>query len=63
MKKLTLEQMETTEGGKFWGSVYSESGCTNGFKTCYRTYYVFWLEWTVEQQPITACNIDCENVF
>lgn len=42
MKELTLEQMETTQGGKFWGTncVYDDDGCRQ-WGTC--TYQVFWI--------------------
>lgn len=46
MKELTLEQMETTQGGKFWGwGEWENSGsCNNGLRVQYRHYSIFWLE-------------------
>lgn len=43
MRELTLEKMENTLGGKFWGSDSGCGGCSNGFKTCWSTYYIFWM--------------------
>lgn len=39
MKTLSNEQMEKTEGGKFWGATYTwENG------VCTRTYQVIWIK-------------------
>jgi hypothetical protein len=41
MKKLSLEQMEVVEGGKFWGSTYVWSDPDgDGSGTCTRYYTV-----------------------
>ena len=50
MTKMTLEQMATVEGGKFWGA--GEPSCnevTNGagqvlYEWCCQPVYVFWLK-------------------
>lgn len=49
MKELSLKQMETTVGGKFWGHevVYGpciKIGNSEGFRTVTTSYKVFWLE-------------------
>lgn len=54
MKELNVEQMETVQGGKFWGN---ETNCTNcigvpgetGFRDCHSTYYVLWMKWSHKQ--------------
>jgi hypothetical protein len=44
MEELNFEQMESTQGGKFWGSDSGCHGCDEtGHKTCWSTYYVFWI--------------------
>lgn len=46
MKELTLGQMETTQGGKFWGTVCDQSlsadGCWEYSTNCRK--YMFWFE-------------------
>jgi len=41
MKNLSFNQMETVEGGKFWGR---DSGChpcdATGHRVCWSTYYI-----------------------
>lgn len=52
MKELSFEQMETTQGGKFWGRSCERSGDmylaeTNGVWECWQNwdckYQVFWI--------------------
>lgn len=56
MKELTLEQMETTQGGKFWGwGEWSDNGqCNNGIKVQHQHYYILWFEVATELRTI-AC--------
>lgn len=62
MKKMTLEQMATVEGGKFWGN--GEPRCTtinNGagqdlYEWCCQDYFVFWIK------VDTSCGIREEMV-
>ncbi len=45
MKTLELNQMESIEGGKFWG--WSPTGtcsnCINGWQICNYKHQVFWI--------------------
>ncbi|MDD2279519.1 MAG: hypothetical protein PHD06_12455 [Bacteroidales bacterium] len=58
MKELTLEQMETTQGGKFWGWDCVPTGemyiMPNGecqeIWNC--TRFMFWIE--VDEEPVTG---------
>lgn len=43
IEELNFEQMEATQGGKFWGRDSGCNGCNNGFEACWSTYYVFWM--------------------
>jgi hypothetical protein len=43
MEKLTVNQMETTKGGKFIGTTEDCSPCQYGFKRCTKNYYLFWI--------------------
>ncbi|MBN8665638.1 MAG: hypothetical protein J0L83_13740 [Chitinophagales bacterium] len=46
MKKMDFNQMERTEGGKFWG--WSEWSCgpcdATGHQSCVRSYSAFWIK-------------------
>jgi len=43
MKELSVEQMENTQGGKFWGSSETCGPCDfTGHQWCNQAYYVFW---------------------
>ncbi|MDD2279502.1 MAG: hypothetical protein PHD06_09920 [Bacteroidales bacterium] len=43
MKELSLEQMETTQGGKFIGIDESCTPCILGHMVCTKQLYVFWI--------------------
>jgi hypothetical protein len=51
MKTLSLEQMEKTEGGKFWGESCGPS--YNIGNQCYKncSYYVFWISVSFDVVP------------
>ena len=56
MKTLSLEQMENTEGGKFWGSTYTCSATG----VCTRYYSVIWIKWqTKDITVVSDCDTQC----
>jgi len=52
MKKLELNQMESVEGGKFWGwTEWKPNGaCLNGWQSWTRSYKALWII-TVDVEP------------
>ena len=56
MKKLELDQMESIEGGKFWGEGgwHNVGGCNEGFQTISNSHYMFWMVVEVEYNEV-AC--------
>ncbi|MDR3287794.1 MAG: hypothetical protein LBT27_10185 [Prevotellaceae bacterium] len=44
MKKLTISQMETTNGGKFIGTTTKCTDCLSGHRYCTAKDYIFWLK-------------------
>lgn len=55
MKELTLEQMENTQGGKFWGSDSGCTKCSDGYQTCWKTYYIFWISTGYDYDTLVRC--------
>ncbi len=58
MKNLSLEQMETTEGGRFWGETF-RCGAANaqGNCNCDITMQMVWI--TVSHTPYTGSGEMC----
>ncbi|MDR2126708.1 MAG: hypothetical protein LBP63_07755 [Prevotellaceae bacterium] len=56
MKKLTVNQMETTKGGRFWGTTMFCSECTGGMASCYTKSYVFWIVIDESDPFSTTCD-------
>jgi hypothetical protein len=44
MKKLTVNQMEITKGGKFMGNVEECTPCSGGHHSCRSRFYIFWIK-------------------
>jgi hypothetical protein len=55
MEKLTINQMETTKGGRFMGTTAECTECVNGTATCRIRSYFFWIK-TSDNTVIGYCD-------
>ncbi|MDR1984521.1 MAG: hypothetical protein LBQ28_06840 [Prevotellaceae bacterium] len=57
MKKLSIEQMEITKGGKFIGTTTKCSDCISGHRFCLDQDYFFWIRIGAPRPYEEACTV------